>query len=150
MIGYEFNDGGRSAAGYKGTAGDCVTRALSILISGGEGATYKDVYSEFSKRNKVFNGKRSARDGVSPKVWESVYKLHGLARIALPKSQKLTYTEAYSIYGDCIVRTTKHVSAIIDGRLQDIFDGRTYLFVSEYGDVIARERKAMSVWKVRG
>ena len=73
----------------------------------------------------------------------------------LAKGPKPTYTEAYRKYGDCIVGTTRHVCAIVDGELRDTFDGRTY----EWGDTVTykdgvttvdpggtRERKAQSVW----
>ena len=54
---------------------------------------------------------------------------------------RLTYTEAHRKHGDCIVGTTKHKAALVDGALRDTFDGRTYEW-----DVETRERKAQSVW----
>ena len=41
---YIFNDGGREAAGYKGSTGDCVTRAIAIVT----GKPYKEVYNEIN------------------------------------------------------------------------------------------------------
>ncbi len=37
---FQFNDGGRSEAGFKGTTGDCVTRAIAIAT----GKPYQEVY----------------------------------------------------------------------------------------------------------
>jgi hypothetical protein len=36
-----YDDGGRSAVGFKGNTGDCVTRAISIAT----GKSYKEVYN---------------------------------------------------------------------------------------------------------
>jgi len=52
-----WDDGGRAASGYVGTAGDCVTRAIAI----GTGSSYRDIYdnlgelSQMTPRNGVFN-----------------------------------------------------------------------------------------------
>ena len=42
---YQFNDGGRKAAGFKGTAGDCGARAMAIALS----LDYKAVYKELAQ-----------------------------------------------------------------------------------------------------
>ena len=49
---YKFNDGGRKDAGFKGRAGDCVTRAIAIA----SGLPYKKVYNDLTdlaKHHKV-------------------------------------------------------------------------------------------------
>ena len=38
---FQFNDGGRAAAGFRGEAGDCVTRAIAIATE----QPYQDVYA---------------------------------------------------------------------------------------------------------
>lgn len=43
-----LHDGGRSAAGFRGDAGDCVTRAIAI----GTGLPYSQVYRELYERAK--------------------------------------------------------------------------------------------------
>ena len=51
------NDGGRSEAGYKGYAGDCVCRSICIAT----GKPYKEVYSflaEMNSKQKGRNGKK--------------------------------------------------------------------------------------------
>lgn len=40
---YSFHDGGRKDAGYKGSAGDCVTRAIAIATGEGYRAVYKEL-----------------------------------------------------------------------------------------------------------
>ena len=37
---FKYSDGGRAAAGYKGTAGDCATRAIALAT----GKPYQEVY----------------------------------------------------------------------------------------------------------
>lgn len=42
-----YNDGGRSSAGYKGTAGDCVARSIAIA----SGKPYQEIYDALAKGN---------------------------------------------------------------------------------------------------
>src|ERR1035441_7763056 len=83
--GWQYDDGGRSAVGYKGSTGDCVTRAIAIAAE----LPYQAVYDALHVRTKVdratmaklelsygANAKRHAspRDGVFRKVYESFLK----------------------------------------------------------------------------
>ena len=145
MIGYEFDDGGREAAGYRGSARDCAARALAIA----SGADYRDCYAALAEANARYeaNGRRSARNGIDRRASDRVKKAFGFTKVKLPKGPRPTYTEAYERYGDCMVTTTRHICAIIDGTLRDTFDGRTYHWVDDLEGVDEwRERKAMSVW----
>ena len=58
------DDGGREEAGYKGQAGDCVTRAISIAT----GKPYQEVYDDLAQMNKESKGVKSARNGISKKI----------------------------------------------------------------------------------
>ena len=44
---FNFNDGGRADAGYKGRTGDCVTRAVAIAAE----LPYKQVYERLAEGN---------------------------------------------------------------------------------------------------
>ena len=44
---FNFNDGGRAKAGYKGRTGDCVTRAVAIAAE----LPYKQVYDRLADGN---------------------------------------------------------------------------------------------------
>ena len=63
---FVYDDGGRQDAGYKGTTGDCVCRAVSIAAE----RPYKEVYdliNEFAKSERTGKhktGKSNARTGV--------------------------------------------------------------------------------------
>ena len=54
----QHNDGGRAAAGYKGSADDCVTRAVAIATE----RPYQEVYEEMTQRAPPFKGEVSASD----------------------------------------------------------------------------------------
>ena len=41
---FQYDDGGRKDAGYKGTTGDCGTRAIAIAMQ----RDYKEVYKELA------------------------------------------------------------------------------------------------------
>ena len=178
MIGFQVHDGGRSVAGYRGSAGDCVVRAFCILT----GMDYLTSYAEFAdaqaKYGKGKRQKRSARNGIHKNAYERVFKRHGLAKIKLGRGIKPTWNEAHELYGDCIVSTRKHIAAIVGGKLLDTHDERGYWwdplmenvvgydfdFRPECGHAISRrnsekvshpsdraiwrERKAMSVWVI--
>lgn len=136
MIGFHHNDGGREASGRKGTAGDCVARSLAIAT----GRSYDECYSALASAMKKAGHPKSARNGIPRTVSTKVFKEFGLTKISLPKA-KPTLTEAHEQYGTCIAKTTKHMMALRDGYLQDIYDIRTY----EWEGVV-RERKATTVW----
>ena len=147
MIGFRHDDGGRTESGRKGSANDCVTRAIAIVT----GASYDDVYNEVARLNAVRgDGKRTARNSVPKRVRSLACAAFGLERVVLPPGPRPTYTEAHRRYGNCLVTTTRHVCALVDGALRDTFDGRTYTFSPitrpgcDPGET--HERKAMSVW----
>lgn len=142
MIGYRQDDGGRSAAGYRGTAGDCVTRAVSIVT----GADYRTVYRAAAVLHGKRYGTRTARNGMHKTDSGILYRQFGLIKQKLPAGPRPTFTEAYERYGACLVSTTGHVAALVDGALRDITDIRTYEWADDYGRPVTRERKAMSVW----
>jgi hypothetical protein len=66
MMEHVYDDGGRAQAGYKGTTGDCVVRAIAIAAE----LPYQQVYdgiNELAKRERRGERKRgisSARTGV--------------------------------------------------------------------------------------
>ena len=57
---FEYNDGGRAKAGYKGKTGDCGVRAVAVIT----GLPYREVYNALARLNKARTGKRTARNGL--------------------------------------------------------------------------------------
>ena len=153
MIGYAYDDGGRADAGFRGSTGDCVVRAIAIVT----GTPYVDAYRRmaasmrragYSATGNAYRQKR--KPGFRPslpafKVQELVIASYGLRRLKQPRSTRPTYTEAHALHGDCLVGTVKHISAILDGNLRDIFDNRTY-DGRIYGGTANDQRKAQSIW----
>ncbi len=153
MIDYRYDDGGRAAAGYRGDTGDCVVRAIAICAREDYRAVYRTM-AEHMKRNgyaasgnayatRESNRNTPRRRGqlTARRVQRRVLEAYGFRRVRLPAGERPTFTEAHHRFGDCVVGTARHMAAIVDGALQDTFDGRTYEW-----DFETRERKAQSVW----
>jgi hypothetical protein len=120
-----FDDGGRAAAGYKGHAGDCVTRSVSIALE----LPYKEVYEAMAKRMQTHpgarGGKRSARNGVSRCVYDDFLKSRGwiwTATMRIGSGCKVHLLENELPSGRLIVRVSKHLTTVIDGVIHDTFD----------------------------
>ena len=47
---WEYNDGGRSKVGFKGSAGDCVVRAIAIATD----LPYDKVYYDLAEANREY------------------------------------------------------------------------------------------------
>ena len=156
MIDYRYDDGGRAAAGYRGKSGDCVVRAIAICASEDYRAVYATMAEQMKRNGYAASGnayatreryrKAPRRRGLlkARRVQDRVLEAYGFQKVRLPAEERPTFTEAHHRFGDCVVGTTKHVAAIVDGALRDVFDGRTYEW-----DYETRERKAQSVWVVR-
>ena len=113
----QINDGGRQAAGFKGTAGDCFCRAVSI-------ATERD-YREVYKLINSLGG--NARTGVMKKVADKVMHELGWEWVATMGigTGCTTHLRANELpTGKIIVRLSRHFAAVIDGVLHDNHDSR--------------------------
>ena len=133
-----IDDGGRAAAGYKGHAGDCVTRAITIAT----GKPYQEVYAamwlgltDYAVSHRDRTAKRigrgggrlgtTPRNGVSPKVYNTYLRSLGwrwvpTMRIGSGCTVHLRSDELPS--GRLIVRLSGHVVAVIDGVIHDTYD----------------------------
>jgi hypothetical protein len=126
---YVFDDGGRSAAGFKGRSGDCVCRSIAIVT----GKPYLEVYQEInaiaqterpnSKRRK---GKRSsARDGVFKATMHRYLKDLGyqwVPTMKIGQGCKVHMRQDELPPGRLIVNLSKHTTAVIDGVIHDTHD----------------------------
>lgn len=123
---WKWDDGGRVAAGYKGSAGDCVVRSIAIAT----GKPYREIYDGInalrdSMRQTLRVRKSSARDGVSRAVYERY--LGGLGWEFVPTmrigSGCTVHLRAGELPGGrLIVRVSKHMTAVIDGVIHDTHD----------------------------
>ena len=127
------DDGGREAAGFKGKAGDCVTRAVAIASR----RPYLEVYNRFAngnaaqritKRSKDSKaGKRTARDGISTRrKWFGDYMRElGFEWVPTMRiGQGCTvHLRSDELPGDrLVVSVSRHMVAMIDGVIHDTYD----------------------------
>jgi hypothetical protein len=122
-----FNDGGRAAAGYSGSTGDCTTRAIAIAT----GRSYQSVYDDMNawgaaeRRTKRRQTKGSARTG-----------LYGTTIRKYMASIGWTWVPTMLIGSGCqvhlrgdelpagplVVGVSKHMVAVLDGVIHDTYD----------------------------
>ena len=137
---YKSNDGGRKDAGFKGRAGDCVTRAIAIA----SGLPYKKVYNDLTdlaKHHKVnkndFVAKRmrkaksgtlhssSVRYGVSKVVFAKYLESLGFkwkATMGIGTGCKVHLVEDELPKGNVVCKVSRHLVAVVDGVINDTFD----------------------------
>ena len=133
MLHIQQHDGGRAEAGYKGSTGDCVTRAISIA----SGKPYQTVYDELAilskaymeKKRKRRRGVSSPRLGVHKEVYHAYllsqgFKWHPVMGIGTGCSMTLSgwIVNAYFKKGSYILSLSKHLTAIVDGIVLDNHD----------------------------
>ena len=112
---YKHNDGGREAAGYKGTAGDCGARAMAIALQ----LDYKSVYKELSQANADNGRSKSARSGIMKDTYTEVLKRHGWIWMKAPTFEGRKARCSDMPKGRVIAKQAKHFVAVIDGVAND-------------------------------
>lgn len=122
-----YNDGGRAAAGFKGTTGDCAARAIAIAT----GKPYQEVYdaiNEIGSSERTGRRKRkksNARTGVytvAAKKYMAALGWAWVPTMAIGSGCKVHLNENELPGGRIVCRVSKHYVAVIDGVLHDIFD----------------------------
>ena len=132
-----YNDGGREKAGYKGKAGDCVTRAIAIVMQ----LPYEEVYNSLHKliynyslehndkvsKRIISRGSRglTPRNGISKPVFHPWLILNGFMWkpcMAIGSGCKVHLKDGELPGGRILARVSKHLVAVIDGVINDIHD----------------------------
>lgn len=124
---FQHNDGGRSAAGYKGSTGDCVVRAIAIAT----GKPYQDVYDALNylasseRTGKRKRGTSNARTGVYKYTYRKYlehfgWTWHPTMQIGSGCKVHLRADELPS--GRLVVSVSRHMVAVIDGVIHDTHD----------------------------
>ena len=124
---FQFDDGGRLEAGYKGKAGDCVVRAIAIATGG----SYQQIYemvngaAVYERTGKRKRGKSNARTGVYRTSIRRVMKSLGWVwtptmQIGSGCTVHLRADELPA--GRLVVSVSKHLTAVIDGVIHDTRD----------------------------
>lgn len=114
---FQYNDGGREAAGFKGVAGDCGARAMAIAL----GLDYKAVYKELAQANADNGRSKSARNGINKDIYSEVLKRYGWVWHKAPQfvGRKARCSD---LTGVVIAKQARHFVAVIDGVAQDIWN----------------------------
>lgn len=120
---FQYNDGGRAAAGYKGQANDCVVRAVAIAT----GRDYREVYRELARVMAANGHERSARNGIPNKIVKTYLASLGFQWV--PTMGKGTGIQVHLRDGELpqgtlIASLSRHLATVIDGVVQDTHDPR--------------------------
>jgi hypothetical protein len=118
---WTHDDGGRVAAGFKGAAGDCVTRAIAIATE----SDYRKIYDDLAKLNAERGSPRSARNG----IWRADYQKY-LEQLGWTWTPTMGIGTGCQVHlradelpaGRIIVRLSRHVAAVVNGVLHDTYD----------------------------
>jgi len=127
---FEYNDGGRIAAGYKGHTRDCVARAIAIALK----VQYKTIYKDLSSLTKalayvdldiaryVKRRGASPRNGVLPDVTKIYLDSKNWEWNPVNERGRACLTAGVIPSGIVVVKLHRHIAAVIDGVLQDTYD----------------------------
>ncbi len=124
-----FDDGGRSAAGFEGRTGDCVTRSIAIAAD----LPYREVYEVLStgcRAQRVTRRTRrraSARNGVNTnRKWFREYMaalgFQWVPTMRIGSGCRVHLAEGELPAGRLIVALSRHYTAVIDGVIHDTHD----------------------------
>lgn len=123
---YIQHDGGREAAGYRGAAGDCVTRSICVVT----GLPYKQVYgamrrlAKFEREGDRLKGwwRSHPRKGIDTRrAWFVRYMGRlGFEWVPMPVGTMLVQdTFGKGVY---VVSLCKHYTAVVDGIIYDTYN----------------------------
>ncbi len=127
-------DGGRQAAGFIGTTGDCVTRALTIVT----GEPYKQVYQELFDTAKAYSkeydnpiAERIKRHGATPRrgvnkeIYDIFLRKRGWAYLNKLKNDKYVERMVEDTFDSekmYIVQVSKHLTVVKNHTILDSYD----------------------------
>jgi hypothetical protein len=126
---FQYNDGGRADAGYKGKVGDCVARAIAIA----SGRPYKEVYERLAAgtgsqpAGKFGKRAASASHGISVKrKWfkdlMAEWGFEWVATMTIGSGCKTHLTADELPAGRLVVSVSRHYTAMLDGVVNDIYN----------------------------
>jgi hypothetical protein len=116
---FQYHDGGRAAAGFKGNAGDCAVRAVSIAAF----KPYAEVYKALAELHKHKTGKRTARAGIYADDLKRYMKSIGwrwVSTMGIGTGCTMHLDELP--VGRVVARVSKHYIAVIYGTVFDTHD----------------------------
>ncbi len=123
---FQYDDGGRKAAGFKGEAGDCGARAIAIAT----GKPYREVYDALNqvaasmRQTKRVRGS-SSRTGLNRVVYEKYLASLGwrfVPTMTVGSGCKVHMREEELPEGKIICRLSRHLAAVVYGVVHDTHD----------------------------
>jgi hypothetical protein len=128
MTPFQYNDGGRKAAGFSGNVGDCVVRAIAIA----SGCSYMTIYemvNSLAKSERKGSRKRgvsNARNGVYKTTYKKIFERLGAVWVPLMSIGSGCTVhlrpEELPKEGRYVLSLSKHLAAWVDGVLHDTHD----------------------------
>ena len=127
LLQFQFDDGGRTAAGSKGRTGDCVVRSIAIA----SGLPYQEVYDKVNhlalreRTGKRKRGKSNARTGVYKGTTHKLLESLGwrwTPTMEIGSGCKVHMRENELPSGRLIVSVSGHLTVVIDGVIHDTHD----------------------------
>lgn len=124
---WKYNDGGREAAGFKGSTGDCACRAIAIAT----GRPYQEVYDALNtigateRAGKRKRGKSNARLGVYATAVRKYMASIGwkwVPTMGIGTGCKVHLRAGELPMGRIVTCLSKHYAAVIDGVLNDTYE----------------------------
>lgn len=101
----------------KKVVGDCVIRAISILLD----ASWDDIYDDLAEQGRVMHDMPSSNE-----VWSEFLYENGFTRKIIPDTCPACYTIRQFCddhpMGEYLLATGSHVVAVIDGNYHDSWD----------------------------
>lgn len=126
---FNYNDGGRAKAGYKGVTGDCGVRAMAIVT----GKPYQEIYdmvNELAKSGKGFKQRKTgrvsdARTGVWQRDVNTIMTSLGwkwTPTMLIGQGCKVHLKADELPSGRILCNVSRHYTAVIDGVVNDTHD----------------------------
>lgn len=125
-VAFVYSDGGRVEAGFTGDTRDCVTRAIAIAT----GLGYREVYDRLNElakyeRPRGRTKRSSARTGVQTVTTRRLLDELGwewTPTMLIGSGCKVHLRADELPGGRLVVRTSKHLTAVINGVIMDTHD----------------------------
>ena len=147
---FQFNEGGRKKAGRKGSAGDCVCRAIAIAT----GLPYTEVYADLNtaaEAERPRRGKRSSsRTGVNMPTIRRYLAARGWVwtpTMGIGTGCKVHLADGELPGGTLIVSVSRHLTAVIDGVIHDTHDPQRSTLILENGKQRIAGRCVYGYWQ---
>jgi hypothetical protein len=124
---FRFDDGGRSAAGYRGKAGDCVVRSIAIATQ----RPYQEIYERVNRaalRERTGKRKRGISNARTGVYKSSIHRV--MQELGWEWTPTMQIGSGCTVHlrsnelppGRLVVSVSKHLTAVIDGVIYDTHD----------------------------